>query len=572
MKTSQETKAQLLAQAKALRRRVAELEDADAERQQAQTALQVSETRYRRLFETAQDGILILNADSGQITDVNPFLSEMLGYAREEFLGKRLWEIGPFKDIAAAQTAFQELQSEGYIRYEDLPLERSDGRHMDVEFVSNVYRVDGQRVIQCNIRDITERKHHEREIESVAALGVALRNALTRGEMLPVIVSQVLHLLHADGAALLMCDPATSQSAVVLAGGNWTYLTGTRLPPGQGVFGHVITTGQPVVNRAGQIDPRSARSDLLQALQAVAGVPLIEQGQTIGAIWIGRQTELSSDELRLLHVICEITANALYRARVLESLEDRVEGRTRELAEANEHLQELDRLKDEFISNINHELRTPFANVKLYINLFERGRPEMHDVYLETLHREVARLEKIIEDLLDFSRLDQALTRVEPVPIRIDQILSWLITDRSAVAAEYGLTLAYEPSPNSLSALANPVLLAQVVSNLLNNAFHYTPAGGTVTVTCAVAQDQARNWAVVSVQDTGPGISAVDLPNLFERFYRGEVGRKSSAPGTGLGLAISKEIVERLGGHMTVDSKPGYGATFKVWLLLASAP
>jgi signal transduction histidine kinase len=304
----------------------------------------------------------------------------------------------------------------------------------------------------------------------------------------------------------------------------------------------------------------------------VAGVPLIEQGQTIGAIWIGRQTDLSPDELRLLHIICEITANALYRAKILETLEDRVAERTRELAEANEHLQELDRLKDEFISTINHELRTPFANVKLYINLFERGRPEKHDVYMQTLHREVARLEKIIEELLDFSRLDQALTKVEPASIRIDQILSWLITDRSAVAAEYGLTLTYEPGPNSLSALADPALLSQVVSNLLNNAFHYTPIGGAVTVTCAVTQDQARDWVVISVRDTGPGISAVDLPHLFERFYRGEVGRTSSAPGTGLGLAISKEIVERLGGHMTVDSEPGHGAAFKVWLLLDGVP
>jgi signal transduction histidine kinase len=443
---------------------------------------------------------------------------------------------------------------------------------MDVEFVSNVYRVDGQRVIQCNIRDITERKQHEREIESVAALGAALRNAPARGEMLPIIVYQVIHLFHADGAALLMHDPVTDQSVVVMAGGSWASLTGTRLPRGQGVVGHMIATGRPAVNLADQTDPRLARPDLFQVWQAVAGVPLIEQGQTIGAIWIGRQTDLSSDELRLLHVISEITANALYRAKVLETLEDRVAERTRELAEANERLQGLDRLKDEFISTINHELLTPFANVKLYINLFERGRPEKHDVYMQTLHREVARLEKIIEELLDFSRLDQALTQIEPAPIHIDQILSWLITDRSAVAAEHGLSLTYEPSSTSRLALANPDLFSQVISNLLNNAFHYTPTGGAVKVTSAVTQDQGRDWAVVSVRDTGPGISTVDLPHLFERFYRGEVGRKSSAPGTGLGLAISKEIVERLGGRMTVDSAPGHGAAFNVWLLLASAP
>jgi PAS domain S-box-containing protein len=125
----------------------------------------VSESRYRRLFEAAQDGILILDADTGEITDVNPFLIDMLGYSREEFVGKRLWEIGPFKDKEASKRAYQELSSKSYIRYEDLPLEASDGRQCAVEFVSNVYLVGQKRVIQCNIRDITARKKLERERE-----------------------------------------------------------------------------------------------------------------------------------------------------------------------------------------------------------------------------------------------------------------------------------------------------------------------------------------------------------------------------------------------------------------------
>jgi PAS domain S-box-containing protein len=133
------------------------------ERKKMEAALQVSETRYRRLFETAQDGILILDADTGEIFDINPFLIEMLGYPHEALLGKRLWEIGAFRDIEASKAAFLELQSKGYVRYEDLPLETRDERHIDVEFVSNVYSVDHKRVIQCNIRDITLRKRIEEE-------------------------------------------------------------------------------------------------------------------------------------------------------------------------------------------------------------------------------------------------------------------------------------------------------------------------------------------------------------------------------------------------------------------------
>ena len=128
------------------------------DQKQSEEALKISETRYRRLFETAQDGILILDADTGKISDVNPFLVEMLGYSREDFLGRKLWEIGAFEDKETSKAAFSELQNKGYIRYEDLPLETRDGRRIDVEFVSNVYLVNHKKVIQCNIRNITERK------------------------------------------------------------------------------------------------------------------------------------------------------------------------------------------------------------------------------------------------------------------------------------------------------------------------------------------------------------------------------------------------------------------------------
>ena len=127
-------------------------------------ALQASETRYRRLFETAQDGILILDAETGEINDVNPYMIDMLHYSREEFLGRKLWEVSPFKDKAFNKSAFKELQDKGYIRYKDLPLETKEGKPVAVEFVSNVYQANGNRVIQCNIRNITEHKKAEKAL------------------------------------------------------------------------------------------------------------------------------------------------------------------------------------------------------------------------------------------------------------------------------------------------------------------------------------------------------------------------------------------------------------------------
>jgi len=123
--------------------------------------LKASEVRYRRLFESAKDGILILNWETGKIIDVNPFLVNLLGFSKDEFVEKEIWEIGFFKDVAANKEKFSELQKQEYVRYENLPLETSDGRKINVEFVSNVYLEDYQKIIQCNIRDITDRKRKE---------------------------------------------------------------------------------------------------------------------------------------------------------------------------------------------------------------------------------------------------------------------------------------------------------------------------------------------------------------------------------------------------------------------------
>ena len=168
------------------------------EQKENEQALKDSEVSYRRLFEAAKDGILILDAASGKIEDVNPYLEDLLGYSHTDFLGKQLWEIGAFKDILANKTNLTELQQKRYIRYEDLPLVTKNGAHIFVEFVSNSYEVNGRQIIQCNIRNITDRK--------IAA--DTIKDNEERFRQLAENISQIFYLINPTMTKIFYISPA----------------------------------------------------------------------------------------------------------------------------------------------------------------------------------------------------------------------------------------------------------------------------------------------------------------------------------------------------------------------------
>ena len=172
-----------------------------------QEALRISEGRYRRLFESAQDGILLLNAFTAQIEDVNPFLINMLGYSHREFLGKKLWEVGPFADISQSKEMFAALQMAGYVRYENLPLKTKNGEHIQVEFVSNSYDCEGIKVIQCNIRNITERKAADEKKQRHIYLYAALSQCN----------KAILHCIDKEALFLQICQAAVDFGGMKMA-------------------------------------------------------------------------------------------------------------------------------------------------------------------------------------------------------------------------------------------------------------------------------------------------------------------------------------------------------------------
>lgn len=228
-------------------------------------------------------------------------------------------------------------------------------------------------------------------------------------------------------------------------------------------------------------------------------------------------------------------------------------------------LKELDRLKDEFVSNVSHELRSPLANIKLYLYLLQRGKSDRQPLYLDTLQRETIRLGGLIEDLLDISRLDQ-VGAVAMEPVNLEALTADVLTNHLPQAEDRQIELAFDIRPDLPPAWADAAQIVQVLTNLLANALAYTPAGGRVTVSLSAGEWEGRAGLLIAVTDDGPGISPEDLAHIFDRFYRGAVGRESGAPGTGLGLSICKKIVTLHGGRIEVQSKVGQGSTFTVWL------
>jgi PAS domain S-box-containing protein len=228
---------------------------------------------------------------------------------------------------------------------------------------------------------------------------------------------------------------------------------------------------------------------------------------------------------------------------------------------------ELDQMKSKFVSDVSHELRTPLTNLTIYLDLLANmNDPSKGQHYLDTLQRETERLTHLIEDLLTISRLEGGRLPISLLPIDVQQLTYDLTKDRQSIAAMKELCLTCNVEQDLPRVQADPRLLSQVLSNLLTNAFNYTPAAGDIQVTTGLCGENGAKWVTISVQDTGVGILPGEIDEIFERFYRGSASYQTGAPGTGLGLAISREIIQRMGGKITVESTPGLGSNFTVWL------
>ncbi len=514
--------------------------------------------------------VIIITDTDGAIEYVNPRFTQLSGFTRDEVLGKnpRLLKSGE-----TIQSEYQHLWDTitrgGEWRGEFHNKKKTGELYWVSSSISPV--LDSQGNIKNFVgvqEDITARKQRERALEALVTVAMALRAAPDRDEVAHIVVNQVFDLLRGGGTALLLRYPQNDELKVTAVRGAWEQRHSIRFPLSDEVSSRVIATGQPYIDNDVAAYMQSYQPDLVDSLSAVACMPLIAENEVIGVLWVGQQSAIGSHDVQLLKAIADMAATAIRRAvlykqtqRYAAGLEARVAERTQELARANELLLELDQLKTKFVSDVSHELRTPITNLQLYLDLLKQGKPEKREQYIAVLGQQTNRLTRLVEDILDLSRLELGGRRAAFAPVDLNQLVGQIVTTYQPSAENANLNLTFEPGPDLPPVIGEMNQLAQVVTNLVGNALNYT-LHGSILVRTHLEDD----WVCLGVSDTGIGIDPEDMPHLFERFYRGKYVSQRNIPGTGLGLAIIKEIVDLHGGHIKIDSRPGEGTTFSVRL------
>jgi PAS domain S-box-containing protein len=234
-------------------------------------------------------------------------------------------------------------------------------------------------------------------------------------------------------------------------------------------------------------------------------------------------------------------------------------------------LKEVERLKAEFISNVTHDLRTPLTIIKTHLSLLERGKPENFPRYFQVMRQATDHLNRLIQDLLDMSRLDAEFTPELKASADLWPLFNELQDYFAGSVAEKGLRYTVKGTPASITAVRmSQSHLRLILTHLIDNAIKYSIPGGEICITVQPQTRANRAFALVRIEDEGPGLSQEEQQHIFDRFYRGEAARTANIAGSGLGLPTVKKIVEPYGGLIEAENRTGGGACFLLWLPLTA--
>ncbi|MCJ7514010.1 MAG: GAF domain-containing protein [Anaerolineales bacterium] len=426
-----------------------------------------------------------------------------------------------------------------------------------------------------NARRFEQIERNLAELTAVQQVGRVINQRLELRQLLQEVIEQVSSVLGYPRAELLLVD---GQELKVEASSGALQEVGTTVPISRGIIGRVAATDQPAFlpDVSQDVDYHAALADT----QSEIAVPLHKGGVVVGVLNIESPVRggLTVSDLRLLTLFADQLSIAIENAALYDrlrqytsQLENMVAERTAKLAEALQAAREADQLKTRFVADVSHELRTPLTNIRLYLELLATAQGEKAQEYRKTLNRETDRLVDLIEDLLSISRLDAGTAAMTRRPVDLNIMARSLVDDRRRLLADHSIELLFEPQADLPVVYVDEHMLNQVMANLLTNAMNYTPEGGSIRVATRLVPGEADSWITLTVADTGTGILPDEQPRVFERFFRGTASRQLGVPGTGLGLAICQEILRRHQGRITLESAPGMGTAFTIWLPHAPA-
>jgi PAS domain S-box-containing protein len=544
-------------------------------RLQAETALKRSRRLLQTIYDAIPDAVVVTDADF-IIVSCNRSVERVLGYQPEELVGQSYVTLVPDAMLAHPQQRDREarLFEQGYLEErEDYLFVRKDGQVFSASFSVTLLRDEQGRLTGAvgTIRDVSERKQAEEEIRRWAAhlevLNTVIASAVAAHDLPELLATALDHILFAlklEIGAIWLGDQTVLRSVdadMDLAAHHKAQFNLPDLP---------AAIAAEDWRRCKEPDPLSSMAAEMERLgvRASLTVPILADRQRIGGL-SAAATEpraWTSNEIALLEAVGRQLGTTAERLRLLEE----VRRQARELEIAVAQLQELDRLKNEFMQNVSHELRTPLALIWGYTELLLDG--EMGSLLpaqrgaIDSIARQAQALSNLVEDITLI--LGAEARSAEQVPVAMDDLISIAVQDFQVAADQAELTLLMEVDPELPPVLGASFYLQRMLDNLLSNAIKFTPAGGRVTV----RGHRQADWVVVQVIDTGIGIPPDEQARIFERFYQVDGSARRHYGGIGLGLALVKEIVDTHQGMIQVDSEVGRGTVFTVALPIAPEP
>jgi two-component system cell cycle sensor histidine kinase/response regulator CckA len=638
------------------------------ERKLAEAALRESEERYRSLFASNHSVMLLVDPTDGAIVDANEAAQAYYGWSRAEL---RAMQVSQINTLSAAEIrtelhkAQQQQRNHFFFQHR-----RADGSVRDVEVYSGPIPHKGRTLLYSIVHDITERRQNERELRAIAAISAALRTALRKVDIAAVILDELMAQFQVEGAALELLLPGGTALMTELGRGVWAAVTGVEIPAGAGLSGQVLATRQTYLNNDIANEPRLFRPDLIGDCRAVAGAPLLTDGEFTGALWIGSRRPLETHDVQLLVAIADLAAGAIRRTALREQTLQQAEQITRVMNSAPEgmlllapdhsislanpmaahyleqigviqagnvlthlggapigelldplnisrwrqvaagrttfeliaepvemgdaqpgavvvirditatlsvqqQLQRHERLSavGQLAAGIAHDFNNIMSVIILYAQMLEQS-PALTEREQERLHviqQQSLRATSMIRQILDFSRrsvLEQQ--QLDLLPLLKEQIKLLERTLPENIEIQFAGDSTHGDAHYVVK--ADPTRIEQMVTNLALNARDAMPNGGVLRIELVQVEVTAGAeplaglapgaWIRLTVADTGAGIDAAVLEHIFEPFYT----TKAAGKGTGLGLAQVYGIVGQHGGQIAVESQPGVGSNFVVYL------